>query len=181
MSAKAAARQAAFARRRQAHAAAGPGAADLLIGALRPYRGRTLAGYAAIRSEIDPMPAMAAMAPFGPVCLPVIAAPESPLAFREWTPGAAMNAGPFGAMVPADGRWHVPEVLIVPLVAFDRRGGRLGYGGGFYDRTLAGLRARGRAVAIGFAYAAQEAGDLPQEPTDAPLDLIVTEREVIRP
>ncbi len=181
MSAKAQARAAAFARRKAAHAMAGPGAADLLIEALRPHRGRTLAGYAAIRSEIDPVPAMAAMAAFGPVCLPVIGGQGRPLRFREWTPEAEMTAGPFGAAVPARGAWLVPELLIVPLVAFDRGGGRLGYGGGFYDRTIAALRRSGRATAIGFAYAAQEVPDLPQEPTDEPLDLIVTEREVIRP
>ena len=75
----------------------------------------------------------------------------------------------------------MPDVLIVPLVAFDRAGGRLGYGGGFYDRTLAQLRAAGPITAIGFAYAAQETATVPQEPTDVPLDLIVTEREVIVP
>lgn len=84
-------------------------------------------------------------------------------------------------MVPASGAWLVPDVLIVPLVAFDRSGGRLGYGGGFYDRTLAELRAAGPVTAIGFAYAAQEADALVQEATDAPLDQIVTEREVIVP
>jgi len=69
----------------------------------------------------------------------------------------------------------------VPLVAFSRQGGRLGYGGGFYDRTLEGLRAKRSTLAIGFAYAAQELPDLPLEPTDQPLDLIVTEQGVIEP
>ena len=72
-----------------------------------------------------------------------------------------------------------PEILIVPLVAFDRQGGRLGYGGGFYDRTLEGLRAKGPVLAIGFAYAAQETEALPLEPTDQPLDMIVTESGVL--
>ena len=72
-----------------------------------------------------------------------------------------------------------PEILIVPLVAFDRAGGRLGYGGGFYDRTLELLRSRRPTRAIGFAYAAQEAEALPLEPTDQPLDMVVTEAEVI--
>ena len=74
----------------------------------------------------------------------------------------------------------VPQVLIVPLVAFDRSGGRLGYGGGFYDRTLELLRAAGPIFAVGFAYAAQEAEALPLEPTDQPLDVIVTDAEVLR-
>ena len=72
-----------------------------------------------------------------------------------------------------------PQILIVPLVAFDRNGGRLGYGGGFYDRTLQGLRAAGPVMAIGFAFADQQADDLPLEPTDQKLDLIVTEGGII--
>jgi 5-formyltetrahydrofolate cyclo-ligase len=74
-----------------------------------------------------------------------------------------------------------PEILIVPLLAFNRTGGRLGYGGGFYDRTLEMLRAKRPTLAIGFAFAGQETDDLPLEPTDQPLDLIVTEQGVIEP
>ncbi len=176
---KVAARRAAFARRRAAHAAAGPGAADLLTDVLRPHAGRPLAGYAAMRTEIDPLPAMLEMARHGSVALPVIEAQARPLTFRRWLSGAAMIDGPFGTRLPAAGEPVVPEVLIVPLVGFDRRGGRLGYGGGYYDRTLAALRRAGPVTAIGFAFAAQEDDALPLEPTDEPLDLIVTEREVI--
>jgi 5-formyltetrahydrofolate cyclo-ligase len=78
-------------------------------------------------------------------------------------------------LIPHAGDWLVPEVLVVPMVAFDRLGYRLGYGGGFYDRTLEDLRARGPVTAIGFAYALQEMDRVPVEPTDQPLDLIVTE------
>jgi 5-formyltetrahydrofolate cyclo-ligase len=92
-----------------------------------------------------------------------------------------MVKGEFGAMIPEAGDWMIPQILIVPLVAFDRRGGRLGYGGGFYDRTLEKLRATRATMAIGFAYAAQEDENLPLEPTDQPLDLIVTEQGVITP
>lgn len=91
-----------------------------------------------------------------------------------------MIDGPFGAQVPRAGVWVTPDVVIVPLVAFDRKGGRLGYGGGFYDRTLEGLRAQAPVVAIGYAFAAQEAEDLPLEPTDQPLDMIVTEAGIRR-
>ncbi len=181
MTEKDAARRAAFARRAEAHRAAGPGTAELLGQVLDRHRGRTLSGYAAMRTEIDPAPAMAEMAAAGRVCLPVIEGGGMPLRFREWRPGVGMVPGPFGAAVPEGGAWLVPEVLIVPLLAFDRRGGRLGYGGGFYDRTIAGLRRAGPVTAIGFAYAAQEAEALPLEPTDETLDLIVTEREVIAP
>ena len=89
--------------------------------------------------------------------------------------------GPFGACIPAEPQYVTPEILIVPLVAFTRAGARLGYGGGFYDRTLAKLRGEGAVLAIGFAYAAQEAEALPHDPNDQPLDLIVTETEVISP
>ena len=92
-----------------------------------------------------------------------------------------MENGPFGARIPAQGDWLVPEVLLVPLLAFDRRGFRLGYGGGFYDRTLEGLRARGPVLAIGLAYAAQEVPVVPTDATDQRLDAILTEAGLIRP
>ncbi len=135
-----------------------------------------LAGYMPLRTEIDPLPAMAAHQ--GTVCVPVIMGAGQPLRFREWSPGSAMIPGEFGAAIPAEGAWVVPQVLIVPLVGFDARGYRLGYGGGFYDRTLEGLRARGPVLAVGFAFSAQEMDEVPIEPTDQKLDVIVTERGV---
>ncbi len=90
-----------------------------------------------------------------------------------------MKEGPFGAKIPVLDEFFEPEVVIVPLVAFDRHGGRLGYGGGFYDRTLERLRAKRATLAIGFAYADQAAEALPLESTDQPLDMIVTEGEII--
>ncbi|MDK3018130.1 5-formyltetrahydrofolate cyclo-ligase [Pseudodonghicola flavimaris] len=177
--AKAAARKAAFARRRAAHEAGGAGRAGVLSSVLAGYRGVPLAGYMPIRTEIDPRPAMAEAAAHGPVAVPVIVAEAAPLRFALWEPEAEMVAGAFGAAVPARPEYVEPEILIVPLVAFDAAGNRLGYGGGFYDRTLEALRARRATLAIGFAYEAQAALDLPLEPTDQPLDLIVTERRVI--
>ncbi len=177
---KAAARTAAFARRKQAHADGQGGRAVVhLLEVLKTHRGKVLAAYMPIRTEIDPLPAMTEMARYGPVTVPVIQGEGQALKFREWKPGCAMVDGPFGAKVPAEGDWLEPEVVIVPLVAFDRMGGRLGYGGGFYDRTLEGLRAKRPTLAIGFAYAAQEAESLPLEPTDQPLDVMVTEKGVL--
>ena len=176
---KAAARQAGFARRKAAFDALGPDRAGRLGDVLAGHGGKVLAGYMPMRTEISPLAAMRAHAVTGPVCVPVIAGRGLPLRFARWTPDAAMVEGAFGAQVPAVPEWLDPDVLIVPLVAFDRRGGRLGYGGGFYDRTLAALRARGPVLAVGLAFAAQEAEALPLEPTDAPLDMIVTETEVI--
>lgn len=171
---KAEARAQALATRALAHAAGQGAAADHLAGWLASHAGKVLAGYLPIRSEIDPRPAMADHD--GPVCVPVIEAADQPLRFRQWTPDASLERGTFGAMVPVAGAWLVPQVIIVPLVAFDANGYRLGYGGGFYDRTLEGLRAQGPVLAVGFAYAAQELAAVPVEPTDQPLDAIITER-----
>ena len=171
---KAAARKAAFEARALAHAAGQGAACDHLRGVLAAYGGQVLAGYLPMRTEIDPVPAMAAYG--GPVCVPVIVAKGQALQFRAWTLGCALEMGAFGAQIPVAGDWLVPQVLIVPLVAFDGRGYRLGYGGGFYDRTLQGLRAQGPVTAIGFAFGAQEMPEVPTEPTDERLDWIVTEQ-----
>lgn len=177
---KAQARKAALVRRKDAHAL-GIGTAGHLSEVLAGYRGVPLAGYMAMRTEIDPIAAMEEASAHGPVGVPVIIGAGQPLQFRIWQPGCAMVRGEFGAVVPETGDWMEPEIVIVPLVAFDRRGGRLGYGGGFYDRTLEQLRRQRPTLAIGFGFAAQAEDALPLEPTDQPLDLIVTERGVITP
>lgn len=174
---KKAARMAGFVVREAAFAAGQGQAAEILADYLAPHRGKVLAGYMPMRNEIDPLPAMAAHQ--GVTCVPVIMGKGQALRFREWSPGCAMEPGALGALIPREGAWVEPEVLIVPLVAFDRRGYRLGYGGGFYDRTLQGLRARGPVLAIGFAFAAQEVAEVPNDATDQHLDMIVTERGVI--
>lgn len=176
---KAAARKAAFARRKplfeNTHAAQAGYLSEVLAG----HRGVPLSGFMPIRTEIDPMPAMAEACAHGPVGVPVIIKAGQPLKFARWVPETPMVAGAFGAMIPEINDFFEPEILIVPLLAFNRSGGRLGYGGGFYDRTLEMLRAKRPTLAIGFAFAGQEADDLPLEPTDQPLDLIVTEAGVI--
>ena len=173
---KAEARKAAFTVRKAAHAAGQGQAAGLLADVLAGHRGCVLAGYMPMRTEIDPLPAMAAHT--GTVCVPVIPGPAQPLRFREWTPGCAMIPGEFGALIPAEGAWIEPEVLIVPLLSFDARAYRLGYGGGFYDRTLEVLRARRPTLAVGFAFAAQEVAEVPIDATDQRLDMVVTEAGV---
>ncbi len=176
---KRAARNAAFTRRAEAHRTDTGAGARHLADVLRAWRGVPISGFLPIRTEIDPRPAMAEAAEHGPVAVPVIEGRGRPLRFSRWTPDCALREGPFGTMVPEVDDFIEPQVLIVPLVAFDRTGGRLGYGGGFYDRTLEMLRARRSTRAIGFAYAAQEAETLPLEPTDQPLDMVVTEAGVI--
>lgn len=175
---KAVVRKSAHAQRKAAFAAGQGRAAEILADFLATHRGKALAGYMPMRTEIDPLPAMAAHD--GPVGVPVILGPGQPLRFREWTPGAAMVAGAFGALIPAEGAWVDPDVLVVPLLAFDRRGYRLGYGGGFYDRTLELLRASRPRLALGFAFAAQELPEVPVEPTDQRLDAILTEQGRVR-
>lgn len=176
---KAFARKAALAARKVAHARGQSEAACLRLSeALEPFAGQPIAGYLPLRSEIDPLPAMARH--FGPVGVPVVLGPARPLIFRRWTPETPLIPGDFQTLIPAEGEEIFPRVLIVPLVAFDARGYRLGYGGGFYDRTLEGLRARGPVTAIGFAFAAQELEEVPVEPTDQPLDRIITEAGEIR-
>ena len=133
---KAAARKAAFARRKEAFDAGYPAQSAYLSEVLAGYRGVPLAGYMPIRTEINPVPAMAEAAAHGPVGVPVIQAAGQPLKFSRWEPEGALKDGPFGAKVPVVDDYFEPEILIVPLVGFDARGGRLGYGGGFYDRTL---------------------------------------------
>lgn len=176
---KAAARKAAFARRKPLFEAASAAQAGYLSEVLAGYRGVPLSGFMPIRTEIDPTPAMAEAAAHGPVGVPVIIAAAQPLKFARWEPDSAMVRGAFDALIPAEAQFFEPEILIVPLLAFDRRGGRLGYGGGFYDRTLEGLRGRRPTLAIGFAFAGQQVDNLPLEPTDQPLDMIVTEAGVI--
>lgn len=175
------ARKAGFARRKAAFDAQISGAAGHLSALLAGYRGVPISGYMPIRTEIDPLPAMAEAAAYGPVGVPVIVEAGQPLLFSRWEPEMAMRDGPFGAKIPEIGDFFEPEIVIVPLVAFDLNGGRLGYGGGFYDRTLELLRSKRATLAIGFAFAGQEADGLPLEPTDQPLDMIVTQAGVVTP
>ena len=173
---KAALRKAALARR-AALTVPAEAPAHRLLPLLQAHRSRILSAYWPMRAEADPRPALAAHP--GPICLPVVVARGQPLIFRGWRPGEPLAPAGFGTEAPASGPELLPEVLIVPLLAFDRQGTRLGYGGGFYDRTLQALRTSAPRLAIGLAFAAQEVSSLPREVTDQPLDLIVTEAEVI--
>ena len=171
---KAEARAEAFARRAVAHAAGQGQAAEILADFLASHAGKVLSGYMPMRTEIDPLPAMAAHR--GPVGVPVIMAKATPLKFREWSPGCRLVEGAFKALIPEDGAWVEPEVMIVPLLAWDARGYRLGYGGGYFDRTLARLAPRPFTIGIGLQ-AAQLSTIFPQ-PHDIPLDVILTEAGV---
>lgn len=144
--------------------------------------GIAVSGYWPLEGEIDIRPTLAALDALGhPVGLPVVVAKGSPLRFRRWQPSDVMVMGSFKVLTPPEGAPDViPQVLLVPLLAFDPEGYRLGYGGGFYDRTLAKLRAAGHALAVGVAYAAQELAFVPRGPYDEPLDYVVTERAIFK-
>ncbi|MCO5132287.1 MAG: 5-formyltetrahydrofolate cyclo-ligase [Xanthobacteraceae bacterium] len=136
-----------------------------------------VAGYMPMRGEADPLPLMRRLASRGArLALPVVVARETALRFRAWREGEALVAGPHGTRHPEGAAPDiVPHIVLAPLAAFDRRGHRIGYGGGYYDRTLAGLRARGQVTAAGVAFATQEVETVPASPHDALLDLVLTE------
>lgn len=172
--------------RRAVCAAAGPVAAQVLA-ALAPRlevaAGTVVAGYWPMGDEADPRPLMAALAQAGAIlALPEVVARAQPLRFRRWADGEALDGGAHGTFHPtAAAPVVVPGVLLVPLLAFDRAGYRLGYGGGYYDRTLESLRENAQVRAIGVAFAAQEMAAVPRDGHDQRLDAIATERELITP
>lgn len=136
--------------------------------------------YWPIRSEADPRPAMEALAASGAeVALPRVV--HAHLSFRLWRPGDGLLKGGFGLQEPSEDAPEVlPTALLVPLAAFDREGGRIGYGKGYYDRAIAALSVHHPVLTIGLAYAVQEVGSVPAESHDHPLDAIITEAELIR-
>ncbi len=140
-----------------------------------------VAGYIAQGAELDPAPLMGVLAKAGvSLALPTALSRDAPLIFRAWTPGAVLAQDAFGIPAPlADQPQAAPTALIVPLLAFDRRGGRLGQGAGVYDRAIAALGAGHRPFLLGLAYAGQEVEDLPVEPHDQRLDAILTEAGLI--
>jgi 5-formyltetrahydrofolate cyclo-ligase len=144
-------------------------------------RGAVVAGYAPMRSELDPRPLMLRLAKDGAtLALPVVTGRDLPLTFRKWTPGDPLVAAALGMLEPTDkAEPVVPDVLLVPLAAFDRLGHRIGYGAGYYDRTLAALRARKAIAAIGLAFAAQGTEKIDTDEHDARLDLILTETGIM--
>ncbi len=148
---------------------------------IAPVQGRSVvSAFYPYETEIDTRPLLGHLAGEGwTTCLPIVIARGEPLVFRRWLPGEPTIAGVWGIPRPPDSSPLVePDVLLVPLMAFDRRGYRLGYGGGFYDRTLALLRHKKPVVAIGVAYAAQEVDRVPHGDHDQPMDFVMTEKEV---
>jgi 5-formyltetrahydrofolate cyclo-ligase len=160
---------------------AGYALCERVLDALAFPEGGVVSGYWPIGSEIDPRALMRHLHERGhPIALPVVIAKTRPLVFRAWRPGDPLEPAGFGTRVPIAAKPELePCTLIVPLLAFDRAGYRLGYGGGFYDQTLTRLRRGGEVLAVGAAYAAQEVAEVPHGGDDQPLDWVVTEAEAI--
>ena len=154
--------------------------------ATRPFpvamnAGMIVSGFMPLKTEINPLPLMRSLAAQGArLALPAIDGRGKPLIMRAFAFGDELASGQWGIREPkADTPDVAPDVLLVPLLAFDRTGHRIGYGAGYYDMTIARLRAMKPVVAVGIAFAAQEIGEVPVTPRDARLDLVLTEREII--
>ncbi|MGH6673141.1 MAG: 5-formyltetrahydrofolate cyclo-ligase [Xanthobacteraceae bacterium] len=143
--------------------------------------GVIVSGFMPLKSEINPLPLMKALDGAGAqLALPKIAGRGKPLIMRAWTWGAPLDTGQWGIREPKPVYPEVdPDIVLVPLLAFDRTGHRIGYGAGYYDMTIAALRSRKAVTALGIAFAAQEVAQVPRTERDARLDLVLTEREVI--
>jgi len=174
----------ALARRDALPAAARATAAETIAARsfpLRIERGMIVSGFSPMKSEINPVPLMRKLADAGArLALPAIAGRGKPLVMRAWGFGEPLASGQWGIREPTTEAPEVaPDILIVPLAAFDRAGHRIGYGAGYYDMTINALRARKAVIAIGIAFAAQEIPHVPATEHDERLDLVLTENETI--
>lgn len=150
-------------------------------GLLGPALGRSVAGFWPIRGEPDCLPLLAALDAVGfRTLLPVTGAPGSPLLFRPWRPGDQVAPNALGIAEPCGCAEAVdPDILLIPCAAFDRRGHRIGFGRGYYDATLAALRAQRPTLALALAFACQEVDEVPAEAHDERLDAVITERDIL--
>ena len=148
---------------------------------IRIEPGVVVSGFSPMKTEINPVPLMRKFAENGArLALPVIAGRGKPLIMRAWNFGDPLVSGQWGIREPAGEAPEVaPDILLVPLAAFDRTGHRIGYGAGYFDMTINALRSKKPVTAVGIAFAAQEIPSVPITERDARLDLVLTEREII--
>jgi 5-formyltetrahydrofolate cyclo-ligase len=178
-------RQRLLAGREAAALAAGPDAGERLaargLPVVMPQRGAVISAFHPYQSEISTLPLLMRLQAQGWVTsLPVVIAKATPLVFRAWRPGEALVSGIWDIQVPPESSPEVvPDVLLVPLLAFDAQGYRLGYGGGFYDRTLARLRGLKPITAIGIGFAAQQVDSVPHDELDQRVDYVMTEQATL--
>ncbi len=181
---KAELRELALAKRNAIPAPERAAAAEAIAARPFPYQikpGMMVSAYSPMQSELNPVPLMRRLADAGAkLALPVVVSRGRPLIMREWAFGDPLSTGTWGIREPmpdAPEAW--PDILLVPLACFDRKGNRIGYGAGYYDLTINRLRVLKPVVAIGLAYHTQHAAVVPSTPRDARLDMVLTEREVI--
>ena len=159
------------------HLSAGDDVASFAAGLIDRFGAGHYAAYLPIRSELSPLPLVTALADNGVVtAMPITPDPGLPLVFHQWAPGDALDDGPYGTAQPmASAPRITPDVILAPMLAFDDACWRLGYGGGFYDRTIGGLRDAGHVVTvIGIAYDEQHVDQVPVGPYDMALDGVLT-------
>jgi 5,10-methenyltetrahydrofolate synthetase len=150
-----------------------------LLQLLAPLAPQTLAFCVSVRGEFDAQPLVSLLIERGwRAAMPIVEAPDRPMSFRNWSPGVAMGVDRYGIPIPAEGRAIAPDIVLLPLVAFDSQGFRLGYGGGYFDRTLAALVPRPFSIGVGFELA--RAKDIRPQPHDIRLDAMVTEAGIVR-
>ena len=162
------------------HASLSAGLEQHLAALLLPLAPQTLAFCAPVRGEFDARPLASRLIDLGwRAALPVVTTVDAPMHFQSWTPSSAMGADRYGIPIPADGAQLVPDIVLLPLVAFDAQGFRLGYGGGYFDRTLAAMVPRPRAIGVGFELA--RVPDIRPQAHDIRLDALATEAGVLLP
>jgi 5-formyltetrahydrofolate cyclo-ligase len=181
---KAKLRRLVMARRRETHAARNGQAASELsrrLVAEVPAQSNNIAGYWPLGDELDCRPGLEALRAAGAVvALPVVAGQGQVLIFRQWSPGDALEPGPFGTAHPTlRAPLVAPHILLLPLIAFDKTGQRLGYGAGYYDRTIGALRQNSQIVTIGIAYDEQEVDEVPADSHDQRMDAVITDRRTL--
>jgi 5-formyltetrahydrofolate cyclo-ligase len=150
-----------------------------LVALLLPLAPQTLAFCAPVRGEFDARPLASRLIEQGwRAAMPVVKAVDAPMSFHAWTPTLAMSSDRYGIPIPADGAALIPDIVLLPLVAFDAQGFRLGYGGGYFDRTLAAMVPRPQAIGVGLELG--RVADLRPEAHDIGLDAVVTEAGILR-
>ena len=163
-----------------AHAALSAALERHLSALLRPLAPQTLAFCAPVRGEFDARPLASRLIGLGwHAAMPVVTAVDAPMHFHAWTPASMMGTDRYGIPIPADGAAVIPDIVLLPLLAFDPAGYRLGYGGGYFDRTLAAMAPRPQAIGVGFELG--RVADIRPQAHDVRLAAIVTEAGVLRP
>ncbi|MCC7311569.1 MAG: 5-formyltetrahydrofolate cyclo-ligase [Sulfuritalea sp.] len=162
-----------------AHAALSAALERHLSALLRPLAPQTLAFCAPVRGEFDARPLASRLIGLGwHAAMPVVTAVDAPMHFHAWTPASVMGTDRYGIPIPADGAAVIPDIVLLPLLAFDAQGFRLGYGGGYFDRTLAAMAPRPQAIGVGFELG--RVADIRPQAHDVRLDAIVTEAGLLR-